>query len=248
MNMWYGEGPFGSGQLSPEEAFLARRQSGGITAFGSASALEGWGVAGPAPTETDASSAAIDDDGGIGLQQNTSSSINNDAFSVSQNAVTERQMNPMLRIKFKLLQLTDCRFFVGINDGITQITANDDGGVGEYAGTQFSTTRGGGGDTNWQFLTGDGTAINQEITDSGVPATTGEFSLVIVFDDAAGTVRMTLLDKTGQPLVPIVTHNTAIPAAATSLRYGWGLRTLTAGVKSYVAYYENIEVLGSEAA
>lgn len=231
---WYGDGPFDSGELSPEEAFLVQRQEGGISAFGGGAAVDSWGVAGNA-AETDAASFAVSDEDGVGFQQDTSITINNEATLFSQIGGIFRSANPIVRIKFSLVQLTDCRFFVGFINTPSEAISNDDGGVGRYAGLQFSSTRG-GGDTNFQFISGDGVGANQEITDSLVVADDEVYSLLVKLDTIAVIARMELLSKTGVSLKTVV-HDTTIPGASNGLKFGLGIETLAAAVKSHVFYY-----------
>lgn len=244
MSIWYGEGPYNSGPLSPEEAFLARRQEGGMSAFAGGAAVDSWGAAGNA-TETDATSSPITDEDGIGFQQDTSAVINNEASLLNQLSGPELGMNPILMAKFSLVQLTDCRFFVGfMNASISQIVSNDDGGTAQYAGVQFSSTRG-GGDTNFQIMSGDGIPANQEITDSLVVADDEVYSLRVKLNAIAASARMVLRDKRGI-LLRDVTHSTSIPDATQPLRWGMGVETLVGGVKSYVFYDAKILIPGLE--
>lgn len=243
MSIWYGDGPFDSGELSTEEAFLVRRQEGGISAFGGGAAVDSWGVAGNA-AEIDAASSAVSDEDGVGWKQDTSSSINNEASLTSQINGIFRSATPIVRIKFSLVQLTDCRFFVGLINTISEVISNDNGGIGRYAGLQFSSVRG-GGDTNFQFVSGDGIGGDQEITDSLVAADDEVYSLLVKLDTIAVVARMELLSKTGRSLRRIL-HDTTIPGASNGLRFGLGIETLAGAVKSHVFYHAPISVLGLE--
>lgn len=244
MSEWYGDGPFDSGELSPEEAFLARRQEASINAYGHNTVMLSDGFFGPSPTENQAVASPVSDDGGIGFQQDTSGVLNNEAFVVNQFVNIERQMNPWLRFKFALSQLTDCRFFIGMTSSISGQISFDTGGNFHYAGVQFSSVRG-GGDTNWQLISTDGVAANQEITDSGAPVDTKPHSLLIQFDNTAPAVRMVLFDETGLQLKD-VTHKTAIPDATTGMTPAVGTEALAAAVKSHVFYYANGILRGLE--
>jgi len=187
----------------------------------------------------DNASAVVSDADGVGLQQDTSGVLNNNAYILgAYNTVGPvaapchaRRYWTVWECKFKLLQEDDQRVFIGLHSSFDPavVLAADDP-AGDYAGLQFSTVR----DTNFQFVTKNNVA--QELWDSGVPIDTDAHILRIVFRPDETWVAMFLYD-TDRNIEASIWTDSFLPTLATNL-YPWsGVRTLAAAVKSIVQYY-----------
>lgn len=204
-----------------------RGQLGGYSVDGTAAA--GWGFLLPSGSVYSTVTKAVDSDG-LHAQLNTSSTNGNAAYFQNTAAVTERDVSPILVVKFAITSTASIRFFAGLSSVIAATMLGADDPVAEYAGLQYSTNR---GDTNWQFVSKDGTTQNK--VDSGQAASTSIFYVRITVDESVPNVKVELLDSTFAVLASN-TFTSNLPAAATDLRVVVGCTTLTTaskGVKHY---------------
>ncbi len=167
---------------------------------------------------------------GIGLQQDTSATINNDASTRTSTDICTLGLVPLNIIKWKLVETTSIRFFAGLAGDTNPNTADD---VGASVGIQFSTAR---PDTNFQFMTDDG--ATQTLVDSGIAIDTA-IHFVKIDAASATSVKVSLLDVNFAEQAS-TTFTTQLPASTISMQVFSGVRNLTASVRSIVQFYATL--------
>jgi len=159
-----------------------------------------------------------------GIHGVTSSSANN------RGLINGDTIGPLGKLRVcswqvKLVQTTSCRLFCVVS--ATQFTDGDTP-TADYMGFRYSTNA---SDTNWQCVSnGNGAA---GVTDSGVPVTTAEVLLSIVYDNVNGYIQYYINRNL------VATRTTALPRT-TLTTYCWRtyLTTLAAATKEVdVAFY-----------
>lgn len=192
---------------------------------------------------TDASSSTEKDADGFAFKQTTSTTINNKAIirCHSTPAPFPGQTNPSLWCKFKIDGvITTVRMTVGFAN--LDPDADDDSGANQ-AMIQFSTAR---GDSNWQFITKDGTT--QERTDLGASAVVAQNTVYIVniFSDDAGVSWTVVLYDSALAQIGTATHSANVPVATTPMfTYTGYLENLAAASRSYWFYMAQLTMSGN---
>lgn len=164
---------------------------GGIVPQNSASAIRGFGVLGDTLTAIDFNSRIVYTGGEVGFQQDTSTTSGNDAYLNQSTAAffMDPTANTKLIVKFRMNQLTDTRFYVGLSNISTPASSVTP--VADCAGLMFSSVV---PDTNFQFYTNDGSG-GGVMTDSEFAADTNTHILLIALNGATNVI-FTLYDNT----------------------------------------------------
>lgn len=152
----------------------------------------------------------------------------------NSNATARRDFNPILLCKFKLLQITATRAFIGWTSNTSAVTSVSDPlnaltGIGLWLDTAVSP--------NWKIKHNAGTGASTEVN-TGVAADTSVHTLKIIADNA--TPRFTIMADNGS-YITSTNVTTPIPAATTALLwYSW-IEATAAASKTYHVYYAEQE-------
>ena len=176
------------------------------------------------------------------FQQDTSTTLDNDASTIPVNASYRIDNHPFVMFRFSIVETTDKRFFIGLTNSATVATTlGADAPACGYLGLQYSTSR---PDTNWQIAR-DGAAGggSQTLVDTGVAVSTSELCFVIDWT-ADASVTVYLLNSSFTVLFT-ATYATDLMASTVSVYPFIGTRTLTTAVKSHkINYAHGVSRLG----
>lgn len=209
-------------------------QEGLWTAYGDATLLASHGLWEGAVSQ-DTGSAALADVDGIGLRQNTGGILGDEAYSESSGVHRRQDWHTIVEFKFKILDDTSIRLFVGlVSLGGTIPVSSDDPGIIHCAGLQFSTDR---GDTTWQFVTKDGAV--QTLEDTEVAADTDAHYLRVSLESNELDVIIELFDADHNIQSSMVFNAASgdnIPGIATTLIAYSGVETRVGAARNIVQY------------
>ncbi|MBW4062252.1 hypothetical protein HJC99_06825 [Candidatus Saccharibacteria bacterium] len=117
---------------------------------------------------------------------------------------------------------TGSRIWEGLTNQTIATNTSADNPAGHYAGFQYSTTR---GDTNWQFMTKDGTT--QNVIDTTEAFVVGKVYEFYIYTPPQGTTIYWRVDNLTDGTTQEGSTVSNLPGASTAMRGGSGLRTLT---------------------
>ena len=188
----------------------------------------------PVMSAYDASSSYNADSAGLYFEQVSGTTIGNDV-ALYQSPLEELAPNydPLFITKFKVLDNTDIRIFVGMTTEAYNAVNDNDTIGGDAVGFQFSTNR---SDTNWQLITNDGGT--QTTTDSGLAFSTSQVYITEMEFSGVGTsVRFRISDENFNPLMGDTTVTSNIPDVASDLSPMNSLQTLATAAKTSRFYW-----------
>ena len=204
------------------------RQKGRWSAQANAAAPEASGLYESLVTTHNAS-ALVQDADGIGLQQDTSGALNDDAF-VRSDIIHRTSYNTLFECKFKLAQTAAERVYVGLSQAVFSATLlGSDLPPGSLVGLHYSTSR---GDTNFMFLTQ--TVIGPNLIDSGIPIDTAAHIIRIITTPTYVIFELMDTDRNIEASARVVTN---LPLPTNDLAAWSGIRALEVAVKSLTQYY-----------
>lgn len=121
---------------------------------------------------------------------------------------------------------TGSRIFVGLTNQTMAVSVGADNPAGHYAGFQRLSVNGGGIDTNWQFVTKDGTTLNR--IDTGVPFVVGKIYDFYIFCAPSGNVINWRIDNLTDGVTAEGSTSSNLPDASTLMRVGFQVQSVNA--------------------
>lgn len=203
-------------------------QHGKIQSGGSATSQEGSGAANILGIQ-DTSSGLVIDAIGLGFEQTAGAATN--AFTEIQAVHSRRDHNPFLHQKVGVDSPTDLRAWFGLWSIATNTMLGSDDPAASIIAVGCRVA-----DTNWFFFTKDGTTL--KAVDTGIDiATNPEILWNFIVDHTGAAIDFELRDPTDPFLLRFSARVTAnLPAAATSLRMGHGIRANGAAARTMTNY------------
>lgn len=220
---------FKAAEIGDRDHVAGFRQNGHWSVYANAAAVEGSGLYEGLITTHNASTLVQDADG-IGLQQDTDGTLNDDAFVYGVTLVHRTSYHTVFECKFKLAQTTDERLCVGLFQlPIAGLVLGLDDPNQDHAALQFSTAR---ADANFMFSVGDATF--QNLIDSGIPVDTDAHIIRIITYPSYICLELMDTDRNIEAAVRVTAN---IPVENTDLVAWSGIRALAVAVKSLFQYY-----------
>lgn len=129
---------------------------------------------------------------------------------------------------FRISAATSIRVFIGWTDQTLSTMNASDNPAGNYVGLQYSSSR----DTNWQWVTKDGTT--QTLVSTGVAAANTELIVKLSADPGTGLINASLLSIVwNATAAPLAALSATLPTPGTSMRLASGIRNTAAASKTF---------------
>ena len=184
------------------------------------------------------SSSSVGADNGLYLEQGTSAFANQDA-GVRLSAFEEVPpfADSVYIAKFRIMDNTDIRAFVGWSVRDYYDINDNDTIAGDAVGFQFSSSR---GDTTWQLITNNGGT--QTTTNSGLAFSTSQiYILEIEFSSLGTSVRFRISGENSNVLMSDTVVTSNLPAVTSDLSPLTGIQNLASlAVKTSRWYWQEV--------
>lgn len=172
---------------------------------------------------------------GIACIVATNGTLNNVA-GVKGELMYKRILNPDAYFRFRINQTASMRFFVGLTDAPNTEMVDNDNVTQNFAGIQFSTSR---GDSSFKFIHNSGGTMPAP-TDTGIAANSTDIYDFYMWTYKSAAQNKIIMQLVGPTSSFRTSFTTNLPVETTSLRYGVYLKALASSVKSFTAGYMRI--------